>query len=226
LKKGGNQEAIAQFRDAVNLNPAYAEAHNNLGAVLFAGGAADEAVTHYKNALDLKPDYTDARENLANAQLRKGDWDQAIANYTQVIKAKPRQAGAYGNLGAALFQKGQTQEAKTAWEKSLEIEPNQLDVMINLAWLLATAPDAALRDGPKAVALAKQAEQRTQDQNPGVLHTLAAAEAEAGSFGPARVTARLALELAVTQTNTALAAALQKEILLYDADKPLRGTVR
>ena len=55
-----------------------------------------------------------------------------------------------------------------------------------------------------------------------MLRSLAAAYAEAGSYGLAAVTARRALELAIEQKNDALAAALQKEIKLFEAGTPVR----
>ena len=62
--------------------------------------------------------------------------------------------------------------------------------------------------------------------NPMVLRTLAAAYAETGSYGQAAVTARRALELAVAEKQDALAATLQKEIKLYEADTPQRNAQR
>ena len=117
-------------------------------------------------------------------------------------------------------------EAIAQYQKVLEINPNQISVQNNLAWLLATTPDASLRNGAKAVALAAQADQLGGGSNAMVLHTLAAAYAEEGSFGRAAVTARRALELATGQKNDALAATLQREIKLYEADTPARDATR
>lgn len=225
-KNGHNEEALAQFRAAVNLQPDYVQARKDLGLALFANGNVDEAVAQYQAALNLNPDDADTRESLAYAQLSKGNLDASIANYERVTKTNPRSAGAYANLGNAFFQKGQARAAMNAWQKSLEIEPAALDVLNNLAWLMATSPDDSIRDGPKALALARQAEKLTQARNPTVLHTLAAAEAESGNFTAARTTARQALQLATEQNNEALKSRLQKEIPLYNADTPLSAPRR
>jgi hypothetical protein len=90
--------------------------------------------------------------------------------------------------------------------------------------LLATASDASLRDGAKAVALAGQANQLTGGGNPIILRTLAAAYAEAGRYDDAAATARKALNQAQAQKNDQLAAALQEEIKLYQSARPLRET--
>jgi len=55
-----------------------------------------------------------------------------------------------------------------------------------------------------------------------ILHTLAVAYAEAGSYGLAADTARRALDLAAAQKRDPLAATLQKEIQLYEANTPPR----
>jgi tetratricopeptide (TPR) repeat protein len=153
--------------------------------------------------------------------VQKRDLEKAIASYRQAIKIAPNSADAYANLGVALSQKGLTREAVASWQRALELAPDQVYVQNNLAWVLATSPDASLRNGAKAVALATRASQATGGGNPLFLRTLAAAYAEEGSYGLASATARRASELAAAQKNDALAATLQKEIRLYEAGAPL-----
>jgi tetratricopeptide (TPR) repeat protein len=148
--------------------------------------------------------------------------DKAILCYRQAIKTNPRSTDAYANLGLASFQRGDVKEAIDVWQRSLEIDPDQPSVQNNLAWLLATTPDALLRNGAKAVALAEQASQLNGGGNPMVLHTLAAAYAEMGRYGDAVATARRALELAAAQKNDDLNAKLPLEIRLYQANRPMR----
>jgi tetratricopeptide (TPR) repeat protein len=61
------EEAIAHFREAVQLNPESAEAHSNLGAGLGLQGKLDEAIVHFRRALQIDPDHVNARENLRKA---------------------------------------------------------------------------------------------------------------------------------------------------------------
>jgi tetratricopeptide (TPR) repeat protein len=117
-------------------------------------------------------------------------------------------------------------EAIAQFQKSLEVKPGQIPVQNDLAWLLATTPDAALRDGAKARALAEQANQSSGGGDPKILRTLAAACAAQGNYGLAVSTARRALELAAAQKNEALAAALRQEIQHYEANTPLRAAPR
>ena len=70
------------------------------------------------------------------------------------------------------------------------------DIVNDLAWRLATAPDASLRNGAEAVTLAQYASTRRGDEGANELDTLAAAYAEAGRFEDAVAAAERALALA------------------------------
>jgi tetratricopeptide (TPR) repeat protein len=225
-KKGETDAAIAQYRKALASAPENAGALSNLGNALLLQGDLDGAMACFKKAAALNPGQVEAWYNLGNGFLQKGDLDQAIASYRQAMKINPRYADTCANLGVAYFQQGETRKAMESWQQALAINPNQIYVQNNLAWLLATTPDASLRNGAKALALAAQANQLSGNSNSAVLHTLAAAYAEAGSYGLAAVTARRGLALALEQKNDTLAATLQKEIQLYDAGAPVREPAR
>jgi len=93
----------------------------------------------------------------------------------------------------------------------------------NLAYVLASCPDAALRNGTKAVELAQEANQSTGGANLAVLSTLAAAYAECGRFSEAVQTAQRALALAETQSNAGQADLFRSQLALYQAHTPLRS---
>jgi tetratricopeptide (TPR) repeat protein len=219
-------DAITQYREALALDPGYANARRNLGKALLHAGDFAGAFACFQQPNTPDSDPLTRWNKLGRDLLQEQAWDEAIICLQQAAKIDPRAPDTFPFLGMAFFKKGQIREAIAAWQQALEIAPNQLYVLNNLAWLLATTPEATLRDGAKAVVLARQASQLSQDANPMVLHTLAAAYAEAGSYAMATATARHALELAVAQKNDALAATLQKEIKLYDANSPVRDTGR
>ena len=95
--------------------------------------------------------------------------------------------------------------------------------MNDLAWVLATSPEASLRNGKEAVQLARQAVKLGGGKQPALLDTLAAAYAEAGQFPDAVATARDALQRATAQGNQHLVESLRKRIKLYGEGQPWRN---
>ena len=56
--------AAKNYEKALDINPDYAEAHNNLGVIFKELGQLDDAVKSYKKALAINPDYAIAHNNL------------------------------------------------------------------------------------------------------------------------------------------------------------------
>jgi tetratricopeptide (TPR) repeat protein len=219
-KKGSVDEEIAQYQMALQIKPNHAQARNNLGNVFDEQGRLDEAIAQFQKALQIQPDYADAHYNLGVSLRKQGRLDEAIAQYQKALQIQPGFAEAEYNLGSVFDQQGRLDEAITHYQKALQLKPAEPSVQNNLAWVLATCPEASLRDGNKAVELARQANGLTGGENPIVLHTLAAAYAEAGRFSEAVETAQHALRLAEAQSNASLAGQLQLEMKLYQAGSP------
>src|SRR5262249_33958693 len=78
------------------------------------------------------------------------------------------------------------------------------EALNNLAWILATHPDAEFRNGAEAVQLAQRACERTAYQQTLFIGTLAAAYAESGQFDKAAKTAQRASEQATSHGQTNL----------------------
>jgi tetratricopeptide (TPR) repeat protein len=220
FQKGRVDEAMVYFQKALQIEPDYAKAYNNLGNALFQKGRVDEAITHYQKALQIKPDNAKAHNNLGNALLQKGRVDEAIIHYQKALQIKPDYADAQNNLGNLLLQKGRVDEAIIQYQMALQTEPGNVKALNKLAWLLATSPQASVRNGDKAVVLAQRANQLTGGENPIVLHTLAAAYAEAGRFGDAISSAQKAIALAQAAGQKDLAGQLSGELKLYEAGLP------
>ena len=113
-------------------------------------------------------------------------------------------------------------EAVAHWKESLEIRPDDMNAQAYLAWVLATSPDPSLRDGAKAVELAKKVLEQAGHADVVVLRTLAAGYAASGRFSEAIETAQQALQLAIAQDNSALIWDLQLNITNYQRNRPLR----
>jgi tetratricopeptide (TPR) repeat protein len=221
-QKGQVDEAIAHFQRAVDIRPDYAEAHNGLGVALLRKGRVDDALVHLRKALEIQPDHAEGHNNLANVLWQKGQVQEAITHYRKALEIRPDYALAQHNLGQILQEQGQVREAVTHFQKALEIQPDFAPACNSLAWVLATSPEASVRNGAQAIELAEAAQRLSRDNNPTFTATLAAAYAEAGRFPEATETAKRALQLATTRNRPSLANRLQAQIALYQTGSPYR----
>ena len=215
--QGKLEDAITRYRSALEVNPKYPEAHNNLGLALVMTGKSDEAITHFQKALEIIPAYAAAHNNLGLALAGTGKLDEAIPHYQKALEIDPAYTEAHYNLGDALYSHGRIPEALMHWREVLRAQPNHLVTLNRVARVLAASPEASLRNGAEAVALAERAAGLSGGREPTILDTLAAAYAEAGRYSQAVETARRALALATREDEKPLAAALRAEIVLYEA---------
>ena len=222
LEQGRFAEAMEHFQKAVQLNPDFAGAHDNLAATLALQGRPAEAIEHYQRSLQIKPDNAKARYNLANILAAQGRLDEATEHYQRALELMPNFTHALYQLGLVLQSQGKFAAAIAQFQKILELDPRHVSAQNNLAWLLATCPEASLRNGNRATALARQAEQLSGGGSPQILDTLAAAYAEAGHYPEAIETADRALQLAGAQHNAVLAAAIRMRLKLYATHSPYR----
>jgi tetratricopeptide (TPR) repeat protein len=155
--------------------------------------------------------------------MREGRLSESIAHSEEALRIRPGDADAQNNLGLALLQNGDLRGAAEHLRKALQIDSGHLNAEVNLAWLLATAPDASLRDGQKAVQLAEDVVRRLGHPNAIVLRTLAAAYAETGHFDDAIAAAQDATQIARATGNTGLASDLENNIAAYRSNQPLRS---
>ena len=225
-QKGQVDEAIIHYEKAVEIRPEYAEAHDSLGAALLRKGQVEEAIVHLQKALEIRPNHAEDHNNLAGVLWQEGQVQEAIAHYQKALAIRPDYALAHHNLGKLLQQQGQVQEAITHYQRALEIDPDFAPACNSLAWVLATNPEASVRNGVRAIELAEKAQRLSRGSNPMFVATLAAAYAEGKRFPEATATAERALQLATAQNRTALANRLPTQIALYKTGSPYRDTGR
>jgi Flp pilus assembly protein TadD len=224
LSKGEVDEAIVHCEKAVTIQPNDPDAQVSLGSALLEKKRIDEAIMHYQKALAIRPDYVLAQCGLGRALLEKGDLDTAIQHFRAALLIQPEHADCHTVLAVALDEKGETAEAIEHYEKALKLSPQSVPALSNLAWLLATCSNALLRNGSKAVEIARHADQLSGGTNTLVLRTLAAAYAESGQFESAIESARAAVQLARMHGDRSLATELEQEIALYELGLPYRET--
>jgi tetratricopeptide (TPR) repeat protein len=219
-KQGRAADAIEEYRRAIELKPDRVEFYSNLGNLLAAQGRTTEADEQFQKALAIKPDYAPAHYSLANLLFAQGQWQGAVEHYQQALEQMPDSVHAHYQLGLSLQCLGKSAAAIPEFDKVLELDPNHVAAQNNLAWILATCPDASLRNGSKAMDLAQRAMHLSDGKSPQILDTLAAAYAEAGQFPEAVGTARRALELSEAQNNKPLMEVIHNQLKLFETNSP------
>lgn len=180
---GRLDEAQRRLQESLSIDDSSAVAHLSLGVVLDRQGQDQPAMKQYQAALDHDPDNAQARVYLADAKMRSGRVDEAVALYREAFERSPGSLRIRLSLAMACVKGGRFGEARKTLEAALAAQPGDPEAINALARLLATAPDPKVRDGARALGLARALFESTRD--PDVGQTYAMALAETGSFDQA-----------------------------------------
>ena len=220
-ERGQFEAAAAHFAQCVRLVPNDAVALGDLGAALCSQQRYAEGAVHLAAALQLKPDEVGMRQNLALALMQQGKAAEAVSHLERVVAQRP-DAESQHALGLALVSLGRQPEAIGHFRSALRLQPDWPVALNNLAWILATHPQAELRNGAEAVRLAERACELTGRKDPHLLGTLDAAYAEAGRFLDAIKTAQKTRDLALAAGERETAKAAEERVTLYESGRPCR----
>lgn len=114
-----NDEALAGFRKAAELDPKYGEAYYYTGETLVRQGKQSDAVEEYKKAIAAKPNYIEAMLALGGAYYELEKYTDAVDTYKQVIKLKNDSIEAYVNLGDTYRQMKSYNEAEASYNQAV-----------------------------------------------------------------------------------------------------------
>ena len=188
-------DPVELWRNAVAATPDNPRPHVLLGNQLVRTGAPEEGADHYRRAIALDPKFVDSWNNLATVHHRAGRYDEAILHYLEAARLAPRIGKIHYNLALAYRASSRDAEAARAYARELELDPVSVAAIQELAWLLATSDDPAVRNADEAVRLARRADQLVGGTDPAVLDTVAVAHAAAGEWTSAVEAAERALAL-------------------------------
>jgi protein O-mannosyl-transferase len=220
---GNYDEAIVFYKKAFSAESGnaswtdYSQAYNDLGFAYLQKGDIANAVGSFDKAIAIHPEFPKAYYNLGCAFLDNNQPAEAVDCLQRALTMDPGSADIHYKLANALMRSDQYAKAIAEFDETLRLRPGMAEAANNLAWLLATCKDRSLRNGARAVALARQAIQQSHDPNPRMLGTLAAAYAQAGQFSEAVGAAQQAKQLALEQHDAALARALESQLQVYQA---------
>ena len=124
LREGRCDEAILDYRRALELQPRYPLWSSNLGRAFLLSGRISEAKAEFEAALRDAPDLAAAHHQLGYILATRGDLDGAIEHYEAAVRYDPDVPEAHYNLGGTLLQKGRIDDAIAQFERALEIAPD------------------------------------------------------------------------------------------------------
>lgn len=100
-KSGNYEEAIAKYREALEIRPNNAKAQFNLGDVYYAKQSYDTAYAEFQKVLEISPDAklkSDAVYNMGNCLLAQDKYYDAFNVYKVSLKLNPENENALYNL--------------------------------------------------------------------------------------------------------------------------------
>jgi tetratricopeptide (TPR) repeat protein len=141
LKSNQNKEALADFENAIKLNPTFIYTYRWRGDAKVALGNYKEAIADYNKSIQLNPDDADAYRNRGNVHFHlatsesingnlkkaQGLYEGAIENWTQAIKLAPEYADIYSNRGHTKAILGDYEGAIIDFDKAIQINPESAE---------------------------------------------------------------------------------------------------
>ncbi len=152
---GRPEDALASYRQAVEVDRKYALAWNNLGVVQAHGAAADPAIEAFRTALQLQGTFSAARLNLALLLFQLRRFQLALEAYRQVLSSEPNSAAAWNGVGLVLVELKRFPDARNAFVRAVEADPDHAGAHYNLSFTLSNLGDfdGALRATKRALEL-------------------------------------------------------------------------
>jgi len=199
-------------------------AHYNLGLTLAFANRHEEAIQQFEKAYAISADDEDTLYSYAQSLGALGRIEDAVTKYRAVLAVNEKSTSANNGLAWMLLSQGKDREALACWRYAMEAEPRNIVMRGQIAGLLATSPDASVRDGKEAVLVALKLVELTGGKDPLAFDTLAAAYAEIGNFAAAVQNAQTALEMATANGAEKRVEEIQERHKLYQMGKPYRRT--
>jgi tetratricopeptide (TPR) repeat protein len=219
-------EAITQYRAALKLQPKMSRAQLGLAEALVRSREFDEAAGLFSAVLAVNPDNARALDGFGYYLAMRNRLDEAFPYLVKASAVSPTNGFIQLHLAMVLGNKGEITQAITHYRLAVKLQPDLALAMNNLAWLLATHPNADMRNGVEAVEMGERAVSATKEREPFYLGTLAAAYAEAGRFDDAVRTAQKTSALAQSLGLKELAERNERLLQEYKAGKPHRERVQ
>ncbi len=182
-------EAIEDYTTAIDkkreAKESVASLLNQRAIAFKAAGKPDDAVKDFDALIQDDPKDFNATMGRGYVHFQQANYEEAIKDFARAIELKPEDPVARNNRGYNLFQLGKHVDALDDYNEALALAPKYGLALQNRAWLLATTPNADLRNAEVAVESAKAACDLSKYENVSDVSALAASLAAAEKFAEA-----------------------------------------
>ena len=216
------RDPLTLWTQGVRVSPDSAVANVNMADALVSFLLHGAAVPFYKRALELNPDDPVAHHHLADVYKYFGDAGAAIYHYRRALQIDPDRPRACYSLAELFNGTGRGDLAVIVLRDGAQRRPDALRLIDYLARLLASHPDAKVRNGEEALRWAEHAIRLSGADHVPSLMTMAVAEAELGRFDAAIETAERALTLAEAAEADLLIHRLTRRLAIFRQGRPYR----
>jgi arylsulfatase A-like enzyme len=176
-----------------------------------------------RRGIELDPEFTPYTLDLARLLQATGHAEEAEGTLRRAVERHPCEELPRIELANLLHAQKRHTEQLAVLEVGIEACPGAIGFVNDYAYALATSPADEIRNGPRALELAKRAVARTRGERPSLLDTLAAAYAEVGDFENAVASSRRALLLLESQgASEQVVAAFRRNLASFEAGLPVR----
>jgi protein O-mannosyl-transferase len=144
LHAGRLDDAIANYRSSIDIDPTFADSHDNLGIALARQGRFAEAAPEFRAAIAINPLDREIHNNLGVADTHLGNFAEALSEFSRALAIDPSYADAETNWGNALVQMGRPADAVAHYARASELQPNNAEAHLN--WGVALARQGRMDD--------------------------------------------------------------------------------
>ena len=117
------EQALADYTQAIALDPKYALAYNNRGLTHRVLKHLEQALADYTQAILLDPKFANAYNNRGNTYRDLKHLEEALADYTQAIVLDPKFAIAYNNRGSTYYDLKHLEQALADYTQAITLDP-------------------------------------------------------------------------------------------------------
>ena len=133
------QEAIQTLEKLLAASPKHAQAHNDLGVLLYRAGNKNHAFDHYEKAVQHDPKNTTFQKNLADFYcIEQGQFEKAMRIYVKILENTPQDVETLMAVGYICESLNKFDDARDFYRQTIDIEPWNLEARQKLEALNIT----------------------------------------------------------------------------------------